>query len=705
MTPPSSLSRLLRPASVAIVGLSEDLSKHGGRVLSFLRKIEFEGPVWGVNPKTPGIEGVEIFPSLREVPGSPDAVVLAVPPPAIPRILEDAGKIHAGGAIIFSGGFAETGNDGEALQKQICGIARAGGVRLLGPNSAGIIHPSARTILSFLTCLERPMGEIRPGPVGLITQSGGTGSYIHNLAAERGGGLAISVSTGNEADIELGEVFYALVEDPEVHAIALLLESVRHGPRFIEAAHAARAAGKAVVACKIGRTKTGHEIMRTHTGALAGPARTYEAVFESLGIVSVKNPAELFEVAEIMARAPIPNGDGVGIVTHSGGAAIMLADRSEELHISLPEPSQNLKSRLAPYLQMGASGNPADLGGIVSQPERYPEAVRLFLEDGAYDLVVPVSTPHPSAHSEDRARTLIELARLSKKPILNLWLAGDLGKKGLDILCAAGMATATNAESLLKAVEGVIRLGEMKRAQGAEHDAMGADPMILERFAAYRTARRHNLSEEESKAVLREMGIPTLKGEAAADPMEAVRVAHKIGYPVALKVISTDLPHKSEAGGVRLNLKNEDEVRRAWEEMMRDAAAYSPQAAIEGGLVEEFAPGTEMILGIVRDATFGPMVLAGTGGIHAETMKDVALALPPVSEVRAARMIASLRGRRLLQGFRGAPPADERVLCALIARLSGIAIAYRAYILELDLNPVIFSGGAWRVADALIRLA
>jgi len=705
VTPRSSLSRLLRPNSVAIVGLSQDLSKHGGRVLSFLRKIDFEGPIWGVHPKTPAIEGIEIYPSLKELPSSPDAIVLAIPPPAIPRVLEDAGKIRAGGAIIFSGGFAETGSAGEALQNKIYGIARVGDVRLLGPNSAGIIYPSARSILSFLTCLERPKEEIRSGPVGLITQSGGTGSYIHNLAAERGGGLAISVSTGNEADIELGEVFYSLVKDPVVQTIALLFESIRNGPKFIKAAQAARVAGKAVVACKIGRTKTGHEIMKTHTGALAGPTQTYEAVLESLGIVSVKNPAELFDVADIMARTSIPDGDGVGIVTHSGGAAIMLADRSEELNLSLPNPSKYLKKRLAPYLQMGALGNPVDLGGIVSQPERYPEVIRLFLEDPAYDLVISVSTPHISAHSEGRAKNLIKLAQESEKPILNLWLAGDLGKKGLDILRTAGVPTATNPESLLKAVEGMIRLANLEAEERAEYDVLKANPEVLKRCASYKAAQRHILSEGESKALLKGIGMPTLQGEVAADLGEAIQIAQKIGYPVVIKALSPDLPHKSEAGGVRLNLKNEDEIRHAWAEMMHDVTTYAPSAIIEGGLIEEYVPGTEVILGIIQDPTFGPIVLVGTGGIYAEATNDVALALPPVTEHRATRMIASLRGKRLLEGFRGAPPADKEALCTLIVRLSDIAIAYRLNFSEIDLNPVIFSGDEWGIADALIRLA
>ena len=699
---------MLRPASVAIVGLSADQEKHGGRVLSFLRKIGFEGDIWGVHPKTPAIAGVEVFPSIKDGPESPDAIILAVPPPAIPDVLEDAAEKKAGGAIIFSGGFAEVGDEGESLQRRVCDIARAGGVRLLGPNSAGIIYPAARTILSFLTCLERPAEEIRPGPVGLVTQSGGTGSFMFNLAADRGGGLAISVSTGNEADVELGEVFEALVENPDVRSIALLLETVRHGPRFIAAARVARAAGKPVAACKIGRTEAGHGIMRTHTGALAGPIRTYEAAFESLGITSVRSPAELLDVAEVMACTPLPTGDGVGVVTHSGGAAIMMADRAEELGISLPDPSSEMKEKLEPFLQMGASGNPVDLGGIVTQPERYGEVLRLFLNDPAYDLVIPVSTPHPSAHSVGRGRELIKIAGETNKPLPNLWLAGKLGREGADILRKAHMPIAENAESLMLAVRGLIRLGRMKRADKKRIILEKPDGRILKKLQKD-TINKNNdtitLSEADSKERLVALNIPVVRSTLAANIEEAARAAGEIGYPVVLKINSPDLPHKSEAGGVRLNIGDEKALRREWEKMMADLAAHSPGARIEGALVEEFAPGVEMILGTVRDETFGPMVLVGTGGVLAEALDDVALALAPVSEEEAGRMIASLRGRRLLEGFRGAPPADLGELASLIARLSRIAAAYEAGIASIDLNPVVYSGGRWRAADALIVAA
>ncbi len=704
MNSSSSLSRFFRPASIAIVGLSADKTKHGRRVLSFLRKFGFKGPIWGVHPKTPPVEGAEMFSSLREVPGSPDAVVLAVPPPAIPEVLEQAGERGAGGAILFSGGFAETGAEGVALQDRIRGIARAGGVRLLGPNSAGVIHPAAGTVMSFLTCLERPADQIRSGPVGLVTQSGGTGSYIYNLAAERGGGLAISISTGNEPDIELGEAFAWLVEHPDVKAIALLLEMVRNGPRFIEAARAALAAGKPVIACKIGRNESGQRIMRTHTAALAGSMRTYEAVFDALGITMTRTPAELYEVAEVMARSPLPSGGGVGIVTHSGGAAIMLADRAEELGISIPPTSENLQQRLAPYLQMGAAGNPADLGGIVGGPERYTEVIRCFLDEPAYDIVIPVSTPHPSAHSAGRARDLVKLARETEKPLPHLWLAGDLGKEGLDILREENMPAAENADNLLRAVGGLIRLGKLGRGEGRAGD-VSPSPAILARLEALQeSGAQVELSEAASKALLREMGFPVVRGELARSEDEAASVAGKIGFPAVLKIASPDIPHKTEADGIRLNLRSEKEIRLAWNGIMESARSFAPDALIEGALVEAFAPGAEIILGSLRDETFGPMVLIGSGGILAEAMGDAALGLAPVSEEDAARMIESLRGRPLLQGFRGAPPADEPALAKLAARLSRAAAAYRDHIEEMDLNPVVFSGGEWRIADALVTL-
>jgi acetate---CoA ligase (ADP-forming) len=709
MTERSGLGRLVEPKSVAIVGMSADPAKHGGKVLTSLRRFGFDGPVWGVNPKRPDVDGIEIVASLTDLPEPPDAVVLAVPAAATPDVIATAGEIGAGAAILFGGGFAEAGDDGAALQSTIVRLARSHGLRLLGPNSAGVINPSAGTVLSFLTCLERPADQLRPGPVGLVTQSGGTGSFLHNLAAERGSGFALSISTGNEADVDAAEALRHLVEHPDVRAVAIVLEAVRDGPRFVAAARAALRTEKPVVVCKIGRSAVGQQVMRTHTGALAGSERAYDAAFDALGVTVTSTPTELFDVAELMARTPVPAGDRVGIVTHSGGTAVLLADRASSAGLSLPQPSERLRERLGPYLQHGASGNPTDLGGIITAPHRYVEVVRCFVDDADYDLVVPVSTPHPSAHTRDRATALAALAHEIDKPLPNLWLAGDLGAEGLAILRESGAPVTTDLGSLVEAVGGLARLGALRRA-GDPPPPPPPDPAVsAELSAAYHALAQHGADNSgvdgaESLRLVAAMGLPTVAAEVVGDRDEAARAADRLGYPVVLKAVSVDLPHKSDVGGVLLDLSDSTELAAAWDQLTAGLPTRAPDARIDGYLVQRYVPGVEVLLGIARDPDFGPVVLVGTGGTVAEAIDDVAVALPPLSERTALALIDSLRGRILLRGFRGTPPVDEPALATLLVRLADIACTYSDRIEELDLNPVVYAEGRWQVADALVHL-
>jgi acyl-CoA synthetase (NDP forming) len=698
LTGSENLARLLQPQSIAIVGLSADPQKHGGRVLESLRKFGYQGQIWGVNPSARTIAGLPTYSSLREVPGSPDAVVLAIPGDRAVETIGQAGEVNAGGAIIFAGGFAEAGAEGTARQDELRAKARATGVRLLGPNSAGLIDASSRTVMSFLTCLERPAEELRPGPVGLITQSGGTSSFLHNLAAERGTGLAVSISTGNEADVRAGEALSVLVDRPDVASIALVLETIRDGPAFVAAARSAAEAGKPVVVCKLGRGEAGQRVMRTHTGSLASPWRRFAAVLDALGITVVDTPEEMFDVAEVMARSGPAAGSRVAVVTHSGGTAVLLADGLEAEGITLAEPSPALRETLSPYLQFGATGNPTDLGGIITEPTRYTDVVRHYLDDPDYDVVVAVSTPHPAGHSAGRANALAELAAGSSKPLVNLWLAGDLGAEGLRILRASDAAVGTSVPSVVRAVAGLVRRNEFLQSR----------PLPRERTNPVEGLPMHDgrdITEVQAKVLLRALDLPTLQFAAVETVDDAVNAADSLGYPVVVKVISPDIPHKSEVGGVQLDLRDAGAVRLGCSAIDAGVRRHAPDAGVDGYLVEEFRPGVEVVLGVVSDRDFGPLVLVGSGGVYAEAMDDVALGLPPLSNSQALKLIRSLRMHVLLSGYRGSPPVDEDALADLLVRLGDIAVDYSGVIDELDLNPVIYSAGQWRIADALIRFA
>jgi acyl-CoA synthetase (NDP forming) len=404
----SGLDRLLDPASIAIVGLSADPAKHGGRVLANLRKLGFAGDIWGVNPGLPDVVGVELFASLADLPASPDLAICAVPAAEVGNVAIAAHGV--GGLVVFAGGFGESDADGAALESELGEQAMRAGVRVLGPNSGGVIRPGRGLAASFLTCLARPASEIRSGPVGLVTQSGGTGSYIHNLAAARGSGLAVSVSTGNEVDIRLGEAIDAVSRLDEVHVVLVLVETVRDGARFIEALRGSLERGKPVVACRIGTGERGKALMTTHTGAMALPERVLQGVLDSTGVITAETPGEAYEVAEMVAKSPIPAGPRAAIVTHSGGIAIHLADLAERDGVDLPQLGPGLRSTLEPLLDLGAANNPLDMGGIIGGAGRFAEVVDAFARSGEYDSVLAVSTAHPPAHTEERVRALLPSA-------------------------------------------------------------------------------------------------------------------------------------------------------------------------------------------------------------------------------------------------------------------------------------------------------
>lgn len=701
--PAAQLNRLISPRSIAIVGLSADPQKHGARVLGNLRTFGFTGPIWGVNPRAEKLHGLHTYPSLADVPGVPDAVVLAVPAGQVQPTLEIAGKIGAGGAVLFGGGFAESDADGSALQDRVRDCARACGVRLIGPNSAGLINPTDRVVLSFLTCLERPADQLRAGPVALITQSGGSASLIHNLAAERGSGLAVTISTGNEADLQAGEALEFLVTQPHVKVVAMLLETVRDGPRFVAGLRAALAAGKPVVVCKVGGSTAGARAMLTHTGALSPPKRRLDAVLSSYGATATATPQELFDVAELMARTRPAAGGSVGVVTHSGGAAVLLADELEAAGVELPQPSRALRDELGSFLQHGSPGNPTDLGGIITEPRRFVRVVRRFVDAPDYDIVVAVSTPHPAAHTADRVTSLLELAGQSPKPLLNLWLAGDIGAAGLAALRRADAAVTTDVHALARAVGG-LALFARRRAERARA-AAAPDPAVLEQLRAIDPDGTGGVpTEPEAKKLLRAWGVPVVRGDVADTKDAAAGLAQEVGFPVVVKAVSRALPHKSDAGVVHLNLVDPAAVRTACDAIDAALAAAEPPLVADGYLVEEFTPGTEIVAGFTIDAQFGPLVLVGTGGVFAEAFDDVALGVAPLSAERAAEMIGSLRGVRLLRGFRGRPITDEGALAELLVVLSEAAATYADRIGDVDVNPVIFAGGRWRAADALVHI-
>ncbi|MPZ52068.1 MAG: hypothetical protein GEU79_04920 [Acidimicrobiia bacterium] len=687
----SDLREFLEPASIAIVGMSADATKHGGRVLANLHKLGYSGEVCGVNPKKPDVPGVEVFSSLSELPETPDLVVCAVPAPAVIEVAEEAASMGSRALVVFAGGFAESGEPGIESQAELLRLVKGSALRILGPNSGGVIRPSSGIAVSFLTCLDRYPAQIRSGSVGLVTQSGGTGSYIHNLAAARGGGLAASISTGNEVDVDLADGVHALSELDEVRSIAVVMETVRNGSAFIDAVQHAHALGKPVTVCRLGTSDRGKRLMRTHTGAMANPTAVLDGVLDSLAVTVTETPGELLDVAEVMARTPAPRGGRTAVVTHSGGVAILLTDLARRIGLDLPRPSEQVRKELECYLQLGVANNPVDMGAIIGGPQRFSQVVSTLAGSDEYDMVLAVSTAHPPAHSVPRVEQM--LAETDPVPVVHLWMAGDQSFQGLNLLREAGRAVTEEPRAAIKALAGMARLSQADRMVFRSDNPAATKPELDEILATAST-------EHATKTILSELGFSVAEGALATTADEASVIADDLGGPVVLKVNSPDIPHKTEVGGVRVSVKGGVGARSAFLEVMSAVERARPDALIEGVRVERQHTGVDVIVGAVTDPVFGPMALLGFGGVAAEAIGGAAFAPLPLSLDSAQRLIDRVTGLRLtLQRHPGKDDAPDR-LADLLDAVGDILL--RSEISEIELNPVTWTGSEWVVLDALL---
>jgi acyl-CoA synthetase (NDP forming) len=672
------LEHLLDPRSVAIVGLSADPTKHAGRVLRNLRKMGYTGPIFGVHPRLDEHPDADaMFSDIADLPEHVDVAVMAVPAPAAVHSVARAHKVET--AIVIAGGFAESGAAGTQLQDELRTAAVQSSTRLLGPNSGGVIVPGRNIGLSFLTCLDRPADEIRPGPVGLVTQSGGTGSYIHNLAAAKGSGLAASISTGNEVDVTVSDAITLLASRDDVRTIAVVLETVRHGMRFIEAVSAAHEAGKQVVVLHIGRSARSSNMLTTHTGAMATDARVFDAVRRSLGIATAATPEELLEVADIIAMTPPVNGDRVGVVTHSGGVAILLSDLAADTMIELPAPDAVVRRELEPYIDLGAVENPLDMGAIIGGPHRFGEVVDVMA--GHHDVVLAVSSAHPPAHTEQRVDALVALR--PPNPVVHLWMAGDVAEAGLQMLRSKGAAVTEEPRAAIAAVDGLVRFALRSPPRSGRSRIPCAQP--------------ETLSEHRSKAVLAEHGVTVAEGRLARSREEAAHIADDLGEAVALKVASPDLVHTSGIGGVATNVRGRVEAAVAYDDIVGAVSAAAPRATIEGVRVERHAPGFEALATAFVHDQFGPMVGVGTGGAGAEAANDLLLALAPLDRAQANRLVTA--SGVLLRAGDTHPSAVE--LANIILRLGDLVADGK--FAEIEINPIAWTGVRWLALDAVVR--
>ena len=699
------LRRLINPKVVAIVGASETRGSFGERTLSNMA--DFTGKVFAINPKYRNLLGRPCVPSLADLPESPDCVVLCVARQMVEGMIEAAAAVKAGGVIVYASGFAETAKpDRIEAQQRLIEIAQRTGVRVVGPNCVGLANTGSSAGLNFMPDYAG-MGH-RRGPIGIVSQSGALG-YTVLQGMERGIGFSHYLAAGNSCDVDVCDFISYLAEDDDTRSIICLLEGVKDGDRFLSAARKARNAGKALIVYKTGNSETSSKAAMSHTGTMVGSVVAYRTALEETGAIAVDDLEAVLETASFFAKTGAPtSGRGVGILSTSGGAAVICADKAEAHDVPLPALEAKTAKALHEVVpDFGSVANPSDLTAeVLKTAETFGFCLDAFMNDTGFSaLVMPMIFAHASS-SGARAPTIVEAAGRTDRPLAVVWMNEWYQGPGSELLDAdprvCMFRSADRCFATLRTWFDWHERRTRQQAQAARRSPPSAGQAARAILSEVK-GRGAALSETDSKRLLACYGIAVPQEIVARDPEQAASAASKIGGPVAIKIVSPDILHKTEAGGVRLGLSTPENVREAAKTILASAARYASQARIDGISVQQMAPaGVEIVLGVKNDRQFGPLVAVGLGGVMVELLGDTAVRLAPVDDATARAMLGSLKSRTLLTGFRGRPGVDIEGLVDTICRLSELAHDLKDVVDQIDVNPVIASQSGVVAADALI---
>jgi acyl-CoA synthetase (NDP forming) len=694
------LDRLLRPSSVAIIGASDDPVRIGGRPLAYMLSQGFRGALMPVNPNRPTVQGVPAFARVADLPQAPDAAIVAIPGEAAIQAVADLGARGCGAAIVFTAGFAETGEAGAAMQARLLEAARPHGMRLLGPNCLGMFNATLGYFPIFSASFENgwPRTALpRMGGVGIASQSGAYGSHLFAAARDRGLATPVLVTTGNEADLGLADIIGWMAGSDEVQVIAAYAEGIQDGPRFVAALEAARAARKPVVMMKVGRSALGMAAAQSHTASIAGDDRVMDAVLAEFGVHRARTTEELLDVCYVAQRGIFPARNTLGVVTISGGAGVLMSDAAEAAGLPMPPMPEAAQAKLKALVPFSSPLNPVD---CTAQAFNDMSVIGTFAEsmvtDGGYASVIAFFTQWGASPST-APRLRSELKKVMDAHPDRIFL--------LSILAPPERVREWESDGFLCMADpshAVVALAAMGRF-GAAFAEAAAPASALPAIALPAAAP----NEAGAKRILAEAGIPMVPETACRTAEETIAAAEAIGYPVVAKILSPDILHKSEMGGVLLGLGDAGAVRDAFATLMQRARAHAPEARIDGVLVaKQVTGGVEIALGVVRDPVFGPIAMVGLGGVFIEIFKDVAFRRCPVDATQAEAMIRSLRGFALLDGARGKPKADVAALARSLVALSRFAAAAGPRLASAEINPLLVlpAGQGAFAADAVIEL-
>jgi acetyltransferase len=688
--PIRNLDKIFRPHRVAVVGASDQPGKVGAILLRNLIGHGFEGVVYPVNAKREAVQGIAAYPSLAALPHVPDLAVICTPAETVPGLIDNCGRLGIMGAVIISAGFRETGPEGKLLEDQVkASVALYPELRVIGPNCLGVMVPPIKLNATFASTIA-PSGR-----VAFISQSGAICTSVLDWATTAGIGFSQFISIGNMLDVGVDDLLDYLAADPFTDSVVLYVESITQAREFMSAARAF-SRDKPIVAYKAGRFADSAQAAASHTGAMAGVDAVYQAAFRRAGIVRVFDLDEVFGCAKLLARARQPRGPRLAIVTNAGGPGVIacdaLLDRGGVLARLDPSTIEKLNACLPPFW---SHGNPLDILGDASA-QRFADATTAVLADPGVDAALVLLTPQAMTEPGPCAAAVVDAAKRQSKPVLAAWMGGPSVQDGVDRLNAAGIPTYTTAEH---AVRAFLRLVEFQRNREVLLETPREVPLafpldcekLRQRFEEILTRNDELLSEGDSKELLAIYGIPVALPRSASTADEAVAAAGEIGYPVVLKILSPQITHKTDVGGVALNLADEGQVRRLFAEIVTSARQHRPDAEIQGVTVQRMVTAVhavELILGAKRDPVFGPVVMVGFGGVAAEVFQDRALELPPLNERLATRMLQSLRSWPLLTGYRGRPVINVEPLVETLMRFSYL-VADLPEIREIDINPLL----------------
>ena len=691
----AGLTPLLAPRSVAVLGASSDPTRISGRPIAYMKSQGFQGALYPINPNRDEIQGIKAYKSIADLPEVPDVAIVAVASEVAAPATVELAKLGVKAVVMFTAGFAEMDDAGAAVQDKMVQEARSYGMRILGPNCLGVFDARRAYYATFSSSFDS--GWPVPGRIGIASQSGAYGTHLYTLARNRGIGASLCVMTGNEGDVTVGECIGWLAENPEVDVIAVYAEGIRESAGMIAALEAAKAAKKPIIMQKVGRSELGTKAAKSHTASIAGDDAVTEAVMNEFGVYRARNSEEMLDIAHTATRKIYPVKNTLGVITVSGGAGVLISDVAESLNLPMPEMPEDAQKKLRELVPFCAPRNPVDataqVGNDVSLIKTFTESM---VRDGGYASVLGFFSMTASARRWPSMREQLNMVR-NEHPDRLYVLSVITPPEGRDQLEADGWVVHEDPTRAVTAIEAMGRFGAAFAAP-AGAPAPTVPPVTLP--AATPT-------EAEAKRLLASAGIASAPEAECATAEQAVAAAEKFGFPVVMKILSPDILHKSEIGGVLLDVSDASAVRQGFSTLLQRAKAAAPNARIEGVLVaKQLKGGVECILGIHRDPVFGPIAMFGLGGIFVEILKDVVFRRCPFGPDVAEDMIRSIKGALLLQGARGRKPADIKALAEMLSRLSAFAVAAGDRLQSIDLNPVFAmpeGEGAFAV-DAVIEV-